>query len=252
MTSRLRKNSVAVLAIGIFVGGATAAQAQSKTAADQKWSADFAVGFDHGISGHINSSGIGTIGDQVAVITKNSYDDVYGTGLHLRFGGGYMLDKNTEVRGAFSFQSLDADFVVPMGDLGISNLYGQFADYQTFNLDFGLRKYFDIQPKLKVYGEGSLGIGFVDQIDVTLVAPGANFAGKSTDFYDRTAAFTAGANGGVMMQAGEKVDVFAQLGLRYESGLSQVDQLIGTGLGTINDKSSRWTVPFLTGVRLRF
>lgn len=251
MTSMGRAYSVAALAMAIVTGGAMPAQAQPAKA-DQKWSADFAIGFDNGISGHINASGIGTIDDQVAVITKNSYDDVYGNGLHLRFGGGYMLNEDTEIRGAFSFQSLDADFVVPMGDLGVSNLYGQFADYQTFNLDFGLRRYVDIRPKLKAYGEGTLGIGFVDQIDVTLVAPGANLAGKSTDFYDRTAAFTAGGNAGVMYQTGENVDVFVQLGLRYESGLAQVDQLIGTGLGTINDKSSRWTMPLLAGVRLRF
>jgi hypothetical protein len=34
--------------------------------------------------------------------------------------------------------------------------------------------------------------------------------------------------------------------------MSEVDGLEGTGLETINDKSARWTVPFVVGVRARF
>jgi len=36
------------------------------------------------------------------------------------------------------------------------------------------------------------------------------------------------------------------------SGLAEVDDLVGTGLDTMNDKSSRWTVPFLAGVKFGF
>ena len=39
------------------------------------------------------------INNQAVVITKNTYEDVYGTGLHLRFGGGYMLNDESEVTG---------------------------------------------------------------------------------------------------------------------------------------------------------
>ena len=42
------------------------------------------------------------------------------------------------------------------------------------------------------------------------------------------------------------------MGLRYVSGLSEVDDLVGTGLDSINDKSSRWTLPFIAGVRVGF
>ena len=103
-----------------------------------------------------------------------------------------MLNDTTEIKGTFAFQSLDADFIVPMGDIGVSNLYGQFSDYQTLSLDFGLRRYAELKPRLLAYGEGTLGIGFVDKIDVALVAPGANLAAQNNDFYDQTAAFTSG------------------------------------------------------------
>jgi hypothetical protein len=176
---------------------------------------------------------------------------VYGTGLHLRFGGGYMLDDETEVRATFTLQSLDAD-LTRMGDIGASNLYGQYDDYQSFGLDVGLRRYAYVAQGLRAYGEGTIGLAFVDETDVVLIAPGANLAGDATDFYDRTTAFTLGGSAGLLWQVGERVGVFGQLGLRYVTGMSEVDGLQGTGLEDINDSSARWTVPLLVGVTARF
>ena len=65
-------------------------------------------------------------------------------------------------------------------------------------------------------------------------------------------AFTLGGNGGVVLEMSSNVDMFGQVGIRWVSGMSAIDNLEGTGLETINDKSGRWTVPFLTGVRFRF
>jgi hypothetical protein len=209
------------------------------------------IGWDNSISGNINSSGVGTINDQVVVITKNQYEAVYGTGLHLRFGGGYMINDDSEVRATFTFQSLDAD-LTPMGDIGSSRLYGQYSDYQSFGLDVGLRRYGDLSQNVRAYGEGTIGLGFVDKTDVTLVAPGANLSRDANDFYDQTAAFTFGANVGLLVQTGERIGFFAQLGFRWVSGMAEIDDLEATGLNTINDKSARTTIPFIAGVRLRF
>lgn len=241
---------IAGIIVTFPLAGGSLAQAQP-TFKDTPWSVEFGIGWDNSISGNINSSGIGTLNNQAVVITKNSYDDVYGTGLHIRFGGGYLIDEITEFRATFTFQSLDAD-LTEMGDIGASRLYGQYADYQSFGLDVGLRRYLDVTQGVRAYGEGTIGLAFIDETDITLVAPGANLAGTATDFYDKTAAFTLGANAGLMVRAGSRYDVFGQLGLRWVSGMSAVDNLEGTGLETINDKSGRWTMPFLTGVRVRF
>jgi hypothetical protein len=240
-----------VLTLFILLGTTSIARAQSN-APDRPWSAEFAIGWDNGITGNINSSGIGSINNQVVVITRNSYNDVYGAGLHLRFGGGYLFKPDTEARVTFTFQSLDADYVVPMGDYGASNLYGQYSDYQTFGIDFGLRRYADLRPKVRAYGEATIGLGFVDKTDVTLVAPGANLVGQATDFYDQTTAFTFGVAVGMLVQTNERMGFFGQLGVRRVSGLAEVDDLVGTGLDTINDKSQRWTLPFIGGVQFRF
>ena len=50
----------------------------------------------------------------------------------------------------------------------------------------------------------------------------------------------------------DKLDLTAQIGLRFNSGLSQIDSLVGTGLEDINDKSSRWTLPISVGIRFNF
>ena len=245
------KPAVTAALITIVLAAATPAHAQS-TVGDARWTFDVGVGWDNGLAGHINSSGIGEINGQAVVVTSNTYDVVYGTGLNLRFGGGYFFNDVTEVTGMFTFQSLDADQVTPMGDIGVSNLYGRYSDYQTFGLDVGLRRYSTFSTTFRLYGEGTLGLGFVDKTDVTLVAPGANLIGDANDFYDQTAAWTAGGNFGVLVQTGGRMGFYGQLGLRFMSGMAEIDDLVGTGLETINDKSSRWTMPIVGGIRLRF
>ena len=96
------------------------------------------------------------------------------------------------------------------------------------------------------------GIGFISETDVTLIAPTTNLAQHATDFYDRTAALSFGGNLGLLLQTNERVGVYGQIGLRWLSGMSSVDGLAGTGLESINNNSSRWTLPFIIGVRTRF
>src|SRR4030095_15653359 len=110
MTLANLRYTVALSTVTILLGAASTAHAHS-SAPEMPWSVEVGIGWDNGITGNINSSGVGTINNQVVVITRNSYNDVYGAGLHLRFGGGYMLKENTEARVTFTFQSLDADYV---------------------------------------------------------------------------------------------------------------------------------------------
>src|SRR6188508_1853409 len=97
-----RRFTVVAMMMAAALGAGSAAQAQATQGArqglDATWSADVAIGWDNSISGNINSSAIGRLNDQPVVITKNSYESVYGTGLHFRFGGGYMLNEVLEVR----------------------------------------------------------------------------------------------------------------------------------------------------------
>src|SRR4029453_9395448 len=132
--------AILVASLGAVPAGAQTAAQPATAPVDTPWSVDVGIGMDNSISGNINSSAIGRLNNQTVVVLKNSYDDVYGTGMHFRFGGGYMLNNDTEVRVTFTLQSLDAD-LVPLGDIGASKLYAQYPDYQTFGMGGGLRKY---------------------------------------------------------------------------------------------------------------
>ena len=88
---------------------------------------DAGIGIDSPINGNVNSGAIGFIGTDAAAILPNTYGDVYGTGIQFRFGGGYMLNDLTEVRGVFIFQSADAD-LVRLGDVGARVTFHDASD----------------------------------------------------------------------------------------------------------------------------
>jgi hypothetical protein len=242
--------ALAGILVAIVFGAGSIAQAQSTS---NPWSVEFGLGWDNDITGDVIAGGIGQINGQNVVMLKSTYEDVFGTGLHLKGGVGYMLkDSKTELRATLAFQSLGAAIVTPLGDIGVSRLYGSFDDYQSLSLDVGVRKYHDVSNNVQLYGEGALGIGFVDSMEAVLVAPGANLVGKTADLYDRTAAFVFSVNGGMLYKTSDHVGIFGQLGFRRTTGLSEADNLVGTGLETINDKSGRWSMPFVLGVRYKF
>lgn len=230
-----------------------AAESRAQGLSDEsRWVLDFAIGIDNSINGNVNSGAIGRLEGQATAVLPHTYGDVYGTGIQLRAGGGYLLNENSELRGVFIFQSADAD-LVRLGDLGPSSLYGEYSDYQSLSLDFGYRRYLPLTAKgWRIFGEGTMGIAFIDAIDVRLAAPQANVVFENTDFYDQTAAFTWSLSGGVLFRVAERVDLSAQLGLRRVSGLAEVDQFVGTGLEGINNDTARLTFPIVVGARFHF
>jgi len=216
-----------------------------------RWAIDVGAGIDPSINGNVNSGAIGTLQGQATAILPQSYGDVYGTGSHLKFGAGFALDEDSELRGTFTWQTADAN-LVRLGDIGPSSLYAQYSDYKSIGLDLGYRRYAPIEVKnLRVYGEATLGIAAIDRINAQFAAPQSNLVFNSTDFYDGTAAFTWGINFGALFRVADQVDVNAQFGLRHVSGLAEVDQFIGTGLENVNSDTARLTFPIVVGVRFR-
>jgi hypothetical protein len=240
------------LVSSLFMLSLVAASVDARAQGDSRFVADVGVGIDVSVNGNVNSGAIGVFQGEAAAILPNPYGEVYGTGLHFRFGGGWLIDDESELRGVFTYQSADAD-LVRLGDLGPSSLYGQFSDYKTLSLDFGYRRYVPIpDSRFRVFGEATIGLAFIDEINVLLAAPQSNLIFNETDFYDQTAAFTWGINAGMLFPIAEQVDLTFQMGLRRVTGLAEVDQLVGTGLEDINNDSARLTVPIVIGARFRF
>lgn len=242
----------AVATIALLAAGSEA-QAQATQAVEgSRFVVDLGIGLDPSVNGNVNSGAIGVLQDEATAILPQPYGDVYGTGLQLRFGGGWLLNNDSELRGVFTYQSADAD-LVRLGDIGPSSLYAQYSDYKSLALDIGYRRYMPLERKdFRVYGEGTIGLAFIDEITAVFAAPQAGLVFEQTDLFDRTSAFTFGISAGVLFPIAELIDLNVQAGLRRVTGLSEVDQLVGTGLESINDDSARLTFPVVVGVRFRF
>ena len=241
-----------MVAFVLAATGVAWAQGQAQSADESRWALEFGVGVDVDVNGNVNSGAIGRLNGLATAFLPQSYGDVYGTGIQFRFGGAYGLNRLSEVRGVFTLQSADAD-LVRLGDIGPSSLYSQYSDYQSFALDVGYRRYMPLDRRdIRVYGEATIGLGFIDAINAEFAAPQANVVLDSTDFYDQTAAFSWSFGAGVRFNIAERLDLNAQVGLRHVSGLSDVDQFVGTGLEEINNDSGRLTFPVVVGIRYRF
>lgn len=229
-----------------------ATEARAQQASQSRWSADVSVGWDIGLSGDFLAAGIGTLNNLPVVFQSQPFDKVYGNGVMWQFAGGYMLDDFTEIRAQFSYQHVGAD-VTPLGTAGTFPLVATFADYKAASIEAGARRYF-VAPveHVRPYAGAMIGVSIIPEIDGVFASPEAGLARYATDLYDGTAAFTFGVNGGALYEINQRFDLTGQLGFRYNSGLSAIDALKGTGLENVNDKSSRWTMPITFGVRVKF
>jgi hypothetical protein len=237
------------LMFGAFV--LTAGHASAQTA-QSSWNGEVSVGWDVNVSGAFLAAGIGTLENKATVINAQSFGDVYGTGVQWQFSGGYMLDEINEVRAQLSYQGGGSD-IVSVGTVNGTELVATFDDYKAWTIEAGARHYFAPRSaRLRPYGGATIGLAIISEIDGAFAAPQAGITRLATDFYDGTGAFSFGLNGGALYGLNNRYDVFAQIGMRFNSGLSQIDSLRGTGLESINDKSSRWTMPITFGVRVNF
>jgi Outer membrane protein beta-barrel domain len=244
MRIRRRVLTLAVSVCALFMAATASAQS--------RFAIDFGAGIDPSINGNVNSGVIGVYQGQTTAILPNSYSAVYGTGIEFRAGVSYVLNNDSELRATFIWQSADAN-LVRLGDYGSSSLYAQYSDYKSFGLDLGYRRYIPLSSAaVRPFGEATIGIADVNRINVELAAPQSQLINQNNDFYDGTAAFTWSISAGVLVPVGHHMDVTAQVGLRHVGGLAQVDQLVGTGLSTINDNSARLTFPVVVGLRFGF
>jgi len=226
----------------------TAALAQTD---EGRWNLEATVGWDVGLSGDFLAAAIGTLNSVPIIIQTQSYDKLYGTGVQWQIGLGYRLDDHGEVRGHFTYQRSGADAVL-VGKAGTSDLFATFEDYRVFSLEGGYRRYFEHRGKLRPYAGVMLGLADIPRINGVFGATQSSAVQFATDLYDGTAAFTFAVNGGALYRLTDRADLKTEIGFRRTSGLAQIDDLVGTGLERVNDRSARWSLPIAIGVHVRF
>jgi|SoiMethySBSTD1v2_1073268.scaffolds.fasta_scaffold364591_3 hypothetical protein len=222
----------------------------SATPPDSPWSFSVNFGMDNPVSGNLIDGGIGTLNSMSVVIDPSSYGDVYGNGVQWRFNVGYMLKPDSEVLGSLLYGVASGE---PL-QIGTATapLFGDFSDHQQLGIEGGYRKYLTAHGHWRPYVGGTMGLMFVDRIQANFTVPDVGTVQTSANLYDNTTAFTFSAHGGVLYEINPRFGIGGELGLRWRGGLSEIDDLQGSGLEKINDNSDSWTLPFGITARFRF
>ena len=178
---------------------------------------------------------------QVAVVR-----DVFGTGVQWQFSGGYMVDEFNEARGQFSYQRVGSDLISSAHPAGPN-----WSRHSTTTRPGASR------PDTSTISPGA-GIGSARMAEAHSACRSST---RSTAPLRRRRRNHPHRDG--LLRRHGRADVWRERrcalraqradrcqragGFRYNSGLSQIDGLVGTGLEDINDKSARWTMPISIG-----
>ena len=157
----------------------TAGHASAQTA-QSSWNGEVSVGWDLNISGAFLAAGIGTLDNKATVINAQSFGDVYGSGVHWQFSGGYMIDEINEVRAQLNYQGAGSD-IVSVGTVNGTELVATFDDYKAWTVEAGYRHYLAPRnARLRPYGGATIGVAIINEIDGAFAAPQAGITRLAT------------------------------------------------------------------------
>jgi hypothetical protein len=216
-------------------------------------------GVDNSFSGKMIKAASGaTTGGAPINLNETTFDDVYGRLGMLKIGAGYRTSPRTET--VFNWVWSDSDAQTGAINIGTAGANGsvplnvEFTSYKYWGFEGGNRIYF-ARTRFTPYVGYLIGINRHQDIR-------GNFVGVSTDltpglaaqdgkFFEKSWALSLGPTAGMLVGLGP-IEVMGEFQLRFLGGLSDVDWLVEEGLKNINDDSSRWSLPFVLGARLRF
>jgi hypothetical protein len=211
-------------------------------------------GVDNQFTGKMIQAATGqTIGGAPINLNETTYDDVYGRMAIFKIGGAYRTTPRTEMVFNFVISESSSD-TVNVGTAGEVPLNVDFDDYSYWGFEAGQRFYFT-RVRFTPYAGYLIGLNRYGDITGTFVdvpaeaTPG--LAAQDGKFFEKSWAFSLGPTAGLLVGVGP-FEVMAETQLRYMGGLSDVDWLVEQGLRDINSESSRWSLPFQLGARIRF
>ncbi len=216
-----------------------------------RWSLAFQGGTDLELSGNVHEGGTGTVLNLPTSVEARSFGDVYGQGFRAQLEVGYGVSSAGEVFLRGSYYKTKSQ-TLQVGTVAGLVLNADFADYKEWGGEAGYRRYFRVDKPLKVYVGALAGLRFVSELPSTFSVPAAGVVLSDVPFYDSSTVGVFGADLGISYDLGEKVALGLETGPRYQTGLADLEGLAGTGLEPINDTGSRWSMPILATLRVRF
>jgi hypothetical protein len=131
-------------------------------------------------------------------------------------------------------------------------LQADFADYKEWGGEVGYRRYFQPEKAFKPYVGVLAGLRFVSELPSTFSVPAAGVVLSDVPFYESSTVGVFGLDIGASYDVSQRVALGIETGPRYQTGLGDLEGLAGTGLERINDVGSRWSMPILATIRVRF
>ena len=199
-----------------------------------------------------------TTGGAPINLDETTYDEVYGRIGMFKLGVGYRTTPRTEGVFNFVWSSSDAsETATPIGTVGHNPGPAQCQLHRVPVLGPRGRPAVVLRPHA-LHALRRLPRGHQP-------APGhprdvrrracrchaAGLAAQDGKFFEKSWAFSLGPTGGLLIGLGP-IELMAETQFRFMGGLSDVDWLVEEGLRDINSESSRWSIPFLVGARIRF
>jgi hypothetical protein len=190
-------------------------------------------------------------------IQSRSQKDVYDYGWSLGGEIGYGVSDNGEVLLSARYLKAKGDRINVGGAAAGAPVnatlpvIGDFGDYKALSLELGYRQYFGSGDGMRPFVTARAGATRISKISADFTVPDASIALNGVPFSKSSWALSGGADLGLAIPLGENVSLEPEVGIHYTKGASGNDSALGgLGLGSINNKGERWSVP--VRVRMKF
>jgi opacity protein-like surface antigen len=243
---RIRRAVLAVATAAVFVPALASAEGL-----EGRWSVALQGGTDLELSGDVHEGGSGTVLGLPTSVEARSFNDVYDPGFRAQLAVGYGVGPASEVFLRGSYYKMESE-TLRVGSVAGLDLNADFAEYKEWGAELGYRYYFRADKAFKPYVAAAAGLRFVSELPSTFSVPAAGVVLSDVPFYDSSTVVVFGADLGVSFDVSENVALGFETGPRYQTGLSDLEGLAGTGLEPINDTGSRWSMPFVATLSFRF
>ncbi|HET7292725.1 MAG TPA: hypothetical protein VFM88_09880 [Vicinamibacteria bacterium] len=215
------------------------------------WSVAFQGGTDLELSGSVHEGGTGTVLALPTNVEARSFGDVYKEGFRGQLEVGYGVSRAGEVFLRGSYYKMKSE-TLQVGTVAGLVLNADFAEYKEWGGELGYRHYFRVDKPFKLYVGALAGLRYVGELPSTFSVPAAGVVLSDVPFYDSSTVGVFGADLGFSYDLSQRVALGLETGPRYQTGLSDLEGLADTGLERINDTGSRWSMPILATLRVRF
>lgn len=263
----LKSSRVALLAgaaaLGAMMLPAAAHAEAGKVSLSLSGGADFAIGGTMHDGANAPIADLGALNPALAgipatlQIERRSQNDVYDTAWSIDGELGYGVSDNGELLLGLRYVKAKGNRINVGGAAAGAPVnatlpvFGDFGDYKSLAIELGYRQYLGsgdgVRPFVSVRG----GATRISSIAADFTVPDAGIALNGVPFSKASWVLSGGAAAGLSLPIAPGVAIEPEVGIRYADGAAGDDTALGgLGLGGINDKGQRWSVP--AQVRLKF